>query len=298
MLNSEKLLRLHANSLELAIAPKIGGSIARLDWIGGGKPIPILRGCEDVPAHVLEAGSFPLVPYVNRIRDGRFSFRGRAIRLAPNMTDDPSPLHGQGWLGAWEVVGCSDTRAELRFAHEAGEWPWTYEARQSFLLRPTRLDLVLSCRNLSDEPMPCGLGQHPYFPCDSATKLRTQVSHAWTIDHKVLPVERVEASGRFDLTDRPICARDLDHGFEGWGGKARIAFGNGLSVEMSSDTARFFQVYSPAGGKLFVAEPVTHRNAALNEPEEQWPEAGLKVLEPGEEMALAMRLSVVSPPSG
>jgi aldose 1-epimerase len=63
-------------------------------------------------------------------------------------------------------------------------------------------------------------------------------------------------------------------------------------LEMSSADARFFQLYSPKEGGLFVAEPVTHANAALNEPEERWPELGLRVLEPGEEMSLAMRVDV------
>lgn len=43
---------------------------------------------------------------------------------------------------------------------------------------------------------------------------------------------------------------------------------------------------------MFVAEPVTHANAALNAPEDQWPELGLRVLEPGEEMRLDMRVAV------
>ena len=58
--------------------------------------------------------------------------------------------------------------------------------------------------------------------------------------------------------------------------------------------ARFFQLYSPASGGIFVAEPVTHANAALNAPEEQWDELGLRVLEPGEEMRLDMRLEVTA----
>ena len=41
-------------------------------------------------------------------------------------------------------------------------------------------------------------------------------------------------------------------------------------IEMSSPDARFFQLYSPASGGLFVAEPVTHANAALNAPEAEW----------------------------
>ena len=60
---------------------------------------------------MLDAASFPLVPYVNRIRDGRFTFRGREVRLAPNMAGDPSPLHGQGWLSPWTVEEPDERRA-------------------------------------------------------------------------------------------------------------------------------------------------------------------------------------------
>jgi aldose 1-epimerase len=63
---------------------------------------------------------------------------------------------------------------------------------------------------------------------------------------------------------------------------------------LSSPDADFFQVYSPASGGLFVAEPVTHANAALNEPEERWPELGLRVLGPGETISLTMRLDVLA----
>jgi aldose 1-epimerase len=61
---------------------------------------------------------------------------------------------------------------------------------------------------------------------------------------------------------------------------------------MSSPDARFFQIYSPPAGGLLAAEPVSHANAALNEPEERWPELGLRILEAGESMRLRMSLSV------
>jgi cytochrome c556 len=50
---------------------------------------------------------------------------------------------------------------------------------------------------------------------------------------------------------------------------------------LSSASAGFFQLYSPPEGGIFVAEPVTHANAALNEPESEWPELGMRVLQPG-----------------
>ena len=285
---------LHNENLELALCPSVGGSIARFEWLGGGgKRRPLMRGCHSGSFNVLEAASFPLVPFVNRIRGSRFTFREREVVLQPNMAGDPSALHGQGWRNPWQLLFASETEAEMAFEHEAGEWPWTYEARQHFALDERGFSVRLSCLNASPEPMPCGLGQHPYFHCGPKTVLETEVTHAWEIDKDVLPVARVAATGRFDLRHRRICGQGLDHGFGGWGGEARMQDPDWpADLLMSSPDAQFFQLYSPREGGLFVAEPVSHANAALNAAEDEWPELGLRVLEPGEEMSLTMRIDV------
>ena len=288
-----ELITLSAGPLELVLCPEIGGSIARFGFAVGGRNMSILRGCPSVPTHVLETASFPLVPYVNRIRGGQFVFRGQTVRLAPNMTGDPSPLHGDGWLNPWRVIAASQCEATLEYEHAAGEWPWSYLAQQRFTLDESSLEIVLSCRNLSAEPMPCGLGQHPYFLCSAKTLIRTHVDHVWTIDEQVLPVDRIAAKGRYDLADRAVCGLGLDHGFGGWSGSATISDPDWrLEIKMSSPDAAFFQLYSPESGGLFVAEPVTHANAALNAPEDQWADLGMRILLPDEEMVLSMRLDV------
>ena len=293
-MDEESTVRLSTGRLRLTLSPSIGGAISAFEWSDGGASRPILRKCHSCLEKVLDAASFPLVPYVNRIREGRFTFRGREVSLAPNMAGDPSPLHGQGWLNAWQVDDAGERHAVLSYRHQGGEWPWDYAARQEIALDDGGLTIELSCRNLSDQPMPCGLGQHPYFPCGPQTRLDTEVTHAWTIDEKVLPVDRVAATGRFDLRDRLVCGQDLDNGFAGWGGEARMSDPEWpFELKLSSADARFFQLYSPRDGGIFVAEPVTHANAALNAPEADWPELGMRVLEPGEEMSLTMRLAVV-----
>lgn len=286
---------LSAGRLKLRLNPSIGGSISAFEWSGGGSARPILRECHSRNENVLDASCFPLVPYVNRIRGGCFTFRGRVVRLKPNMPGDPSPLHGQGWQSPWQVENLSDSAVALSYRHAAGEWPWDYEARQDLALDERGLSARLICRNVSTDPMPCGLGFHPYFPCSSRTRLDTHVTAAWTIDEHVLPVAKVPAEGRYDLRDRLVCGQDLDNGFGGWGGSARMSDPDWpYAVEMYSPEANFFQVYSPPSGGIFVAEPVTHANAALNAPEEQWPELGMRVLEPGEQMSLDMRLEVIA----
>jgi len=290
---SETAVSLAAGPLRLQLSPSIGGAISAFEWIESGSARPILRKCNSPLEKVLDASSFPLVPFVNRIRGGTFTFRGREIRLKPNIAGDPSPLHGQGWLNPWQVEEARGDRAVLRYRHDAGEWPWDYEARQEFAIDEAGLSVRLTCRNISREPMPCGLGQHPYFGCGPETRIDTRVTHAWTIDEHVLPVDKVPAEERYNLKDRLVCGQDLDNGFGGWGGEARLSDrGWPYEVRISSPDARFFQLYSPPAGGICVAEPVTHANAALNEPEDKWAEVGMRVLEPGEEMTLKTRVDV------
>lgn len=289
------LLILAAGSLEATLAPVAGGSIARFDLLVGGRRFPVLRGAEGLPTHSVDTGCFPLVPYCNRIKGGSFHYSGREVTLQPNMPPDPSPLHGQGWLTPWRVASSSQTETRLVFEHSPAQWPWRYRAVQVIAIDPAGLSLSLTCTNLSDEPMPCGLGLHPYFPCTSDTRLDAEVQWAWTVDEDVLPVARVPAKGRFQLRDRLICGQDLDNGFEGWAGIARFETpGIPFRTEMTATGAPFFQLYSPLSGGSVAAEPVSHANAALNQPEDRWSELGICVLKPGEATSLLMRLDVVA----
>jgi aldose 1-epimerase len=290
---TQDVLTLSSGILELQLSPSIGGAISQLAWIGDGGRRAILRQSHTPLENVLDASSFPLVPFVNRIRGGCFSFRGRRVQLSPNMKGDPSPLHGQGWTSEWRVESSSGDEAVLAFDHNPDEWPWAYEARQHFRVEANALHLQLTCLNGSSEAMPCGLGYHPYFPCGPQTRIQTEVREVWTVDENVLPVARMPAVGRYSIGDDPVCGRGLDNGYGGWSGRALLTdAGWPFEVELSSPQARFFQLYSPDRGGIFVAEPVTHANAALNEPEQDWEGLGIRILEPGEEVQLQARIAI------
>lgn len=289
----DPLLILRGGALELHLSPSTGGAISSFAWHGQGQRTPILRESHSPLENILDAASFPLVPFVNRIRGGCFEFRGRKVLLSPNMAGDPSPLHGQGWVNPWRTQAASDAEAVLVFDHSPGEWPWGYKARQHVRLVGDSLWLRLTCVNSSDEPMPCGLGIHPYFHCGPQSRIQTAVDEVWTVDEQVLPVERVPPTGRYDISDAPVCGRGLDNGYGGWSGRALFTDPEWpFEIELLSPEARFFQLYSPAEGGIFVAEPVTHANAALNEPQAMWPSLGIQILQPGEEMELEARLTV------
>jgi aldose 1-epimerase len=114
-MSSDGILRLFSGPLVLELLPDLGGSIARFSYVDGEEKVNIFRASDSVPKTILDAASFPLVPFCNRIREGRFSFRGREVTLATNMPGDPSPLHGHGWLSAWEVEKASETTPSSSF---------------------------------------------------------------------------------------------------------------------------------------------------------------------------------------
>lgn len=286
-------VRLSAGDLVLELAPHVGGAIARFGLDRSQGYVPLLRPAPDDLHDALDAGCFPLVPFSNRIRDGRFSFAGRHVELAPNLPGQKHPLHGQGWRNPWAVDHADEMSAELVYRHQAGEWPWAYEARQLFELDADGLSVRLSLTNLAADPMPAGLGLHPYFPCDGQTVLDAGVETVWTVDDEVMPVERQPAAGRYCLRRRHICGQDLDNGYAGWAGEAKIAWPeHGVELDIQSGDAAYFQVYSPAAGGFFVAEPVTHANAALNLAESQWAAAGVRILAPGATISMSARFAV------
>jgi aldose 1-epimerase len=287
------VVQLSAGLLEVVLVPPVGGSIARFDRIEGSRRQHLLRPASLDATDPLAMANFPLIPYANRIRGGAFECDGSTVRLRPNLKGDANPLHGQGWLHPWQVERSQARRARLRFHHQPGEWPWDYEAWQDFTLDETGLSITLGCRNLSLRRMPCGLAQHPYFPCDAETVIDTDVTSAWTADADTLPVDRVEATGKYRLSGRKIASADLDNAFDGWSGKAEICWPDAPArVTLSSPDAARFHIYSPVGQPYFAAEPVQNSICALNAPQTEWAGLGIALLEQGETHEMHMRLHV------
>lgn len=285
-------LILRADGLEAGLKPHAGGALTHFCDLSGKEPVDLLRRGKPGSDDPLDSAGFPLVPFCNRVRDGRFSFSGRQVQLPQNMPGQKHPLHGQGWRSPWRVLEAGESFAQIEFKHEALDWPWTYHSRMTAMIRNRGLDIVLTCKNLSEEAMPCGLGLHPYYPCDGETVLDTRVTEVWTVDDEIMPVGREPATGRYDLANRRVCGQDLDNGYEGWSGEAVFRWpGRGRGLRLTSEAPRF-QLYSPKEGGLIAAEPVTNANAALNRPEAEWEELGLWLLQPGERAELTARFEV------
>lgn len=257
-----------------------GGAVAALTRAGEDVLRPTPAGATDI----LDFACFPLVPYANRIAQGRFVFDGREVRLPVLPRFAPHALHGEGWLGVWTVLEQALDHLVLSFG--ADGWPWRYEARQTFSLSDDGLRIDLSLTNRDTTPMPAGIGLHPYFPRKTDSRLDAPATGVWT-GEDIVPDRLAPSDEVADWTDRPVAdAPFVDNAYEGWTGEARLSDAAGTTTVRAS--ADRLHVYVPTGEAFLCVEPVSHRPDVFNQatPGEQ----GFTVLQPGETLSLWMTI--------
>lgn len=234
----------------------------------------------------MDFACFPLVPYANRIAQGRFSFEGREVSLPVLPKFAPHALHGEGWLKPWHVIEHRRSSLMLGLGGGGEAWPWRYEARQKIELSDSGASIALSLTNRDDERMPAGLGLHPYFPCQSDGRLEAAVEGVWIGDSivpdRLAPLRHASWEGS-KLVEMPF----VDHCYEGWSGFASVSDRGGTTI--LSSAAKRLHVYVPPRQGYFCLEPVTHRPDVFNQaaPGEQ----GFTVLAPGETLSLEMTIA-------
>lgn len=277
-------LTLAAGAWRAALRPALGGSFSGV-WYNGK---PVFRAAPDGSNDPLDMACFPLVPYANRIANGRFAFEGEAHQLPLNFGDHPHSLHGLGWQRAWEVDEADSASALLVHTHDGGAgWPWRYRAEQRVTLGEGGLTVALNLRNDDIRAMPAGLGLHPYFPRDAATRLRARAEMAWLAGPTLLPETAAPADhfGDWATGDGLSKPALVDHAHDGWDGEAVIAQPDG-EIRIAAAGARAFHLYIPPGEDYFCIEPVTHLPDALNRPD-----FVMDVLPPGGTLRLVMTIS-------
>lgn len=237
--------------------------------------------------------SWPLVPYSNRIRSGRFPWRGRVIELEKDELSGPHAIHGHGWRRPWTAHDVSPSACTLRQSHAAdGFWPFDYEARQSFALTREGFTLWMSITNTGKEPMPAGLGHHPYFHRPADVRLRVTTREYWEADAEIIPLRRLPVPPTLDFSaGRAVNEVKTDHVFIGWKRPCTIEWPSaGLALDI--DAAALYDrlvIFVPPGQPFFAIEPVSHDTDAVNRPED---DTGLRTLAPGESLQGEMRFTV------
>ena len=284
-------IHLQDKGFRCEIAPALGASLAGL-WLND---IPVLRSTPAVELLASrQAGSYPLAPYSNRIGQATLHWAGKQHALTPNNLPEPHTMHGVAWQRAWTVLKAEPQHASMRYRHESdAAWPFAFEVEQTFDLHGDTLSMALIVTNLDSEPMPAGLGWHPYFVKRSGCHIAFEAQGRWEMGADKLPTHRLPSSGL-----ATACANlDIDHCFDGWAGSVRLQ-DDLLNTSISANLQHLVVFTNQTRG--FVAiEPVSHVNNAAEILHTKGPQAnylGLRTLACGQSMAVQMRIAVALKP--
>ncbi len=288
-------LLLRSGDLELELWPSVGGSVAGFAWQRAGRRVELMRRAtaRALPENdSREMASFPLFPFSNRVKDGRFTFAGREVELVRNTPPD-HPIHGHVWQRPSRVVAQGQDSAELSCSYPGGDFPWAYTARQLFRLTPEALEVELELTNDSDSAMPCGFGMHPYYDRTERVRLTAVAPVRWVGSQYLLPEwsEPVPEAWNFSSPRELSPLAEMDGCFGQFAGTARLEWPEkGVALEIEADPVfGVMIVYVPAGQSFFCLETVSNVNDAFNLESKGVAGNGTIVLEPGQSVRGRMR---------
>jgi aldose 1-epimerase len=232
-----------------------------------------------------------LVPWPNRIRNGRYTFEGTSYQLPLTEPAARNAIHGLGRWVRWAKVRHEADRITLRFdIVPQNGYPFPVRVETTYALHPENgLTVTLAARNLGSARAPFGAGSHPYFATHghplADTTLQLPAAEHLVADDKGLPVgvRGVAGSSHDFRRGRRLRALRLDDTYTGLAtrdgrGFAEVRTRGGGARLWFDETYRFLQVFTEdaltPGRPALAIEPMTCAPDAFNSG------AGLIVLEP------------------
>ncbi|HVL07309.1 MAG TPA: aldose 1-epimerase family protein [Acidimicrobiales bacterium] len=233
-----------------------------------------------------------LIPWPNRIADGRYSFAGADLQLALTEPGRHNASHGLVRWANWAATAQEDHRLVMELVlHPQPGYPFTLELAVEYRLGAGGLSVATTATNGGDRPCPYGAGAHPYITVGTdlvdAAVLLLPAETRLDADDRGIPTGAVAVEGTpFDFREaRPIGARAVDHAYTDLtGNEALLAAPDGKRrVTLWWDASyRWVMVFT--GDTL---APSRRRRGLAIEPMTCAPNAfvtgdGLRVLEPEE----------------
>ncbi len=161
--DAESILTLQSGDVTVTVHPADGARIGQITVAD--QPLLIdIPGADERTATWW--GSFPMVPWVGRIAQGRFAFDGVEHHLTINHHDgdDGRPerahaIHGLGFEHAWDVVAVDATACTTRYVLD---WTFGGVVTQTLALFHDRVVSTLQVE-ATVGAFPAEIGWHPWF---------------------------------------------------------------------------------------------------------------------------------------
>ena len=224
----------------------------------------------------------PLMPWPNRLRDGRYAFAGAELRVAITEPETSTALHGLTLSSRWRASRTSAHGITLSHQLRGREgYPFALDLAVGYELDSAGVVVTLRATNAGPGRAPFGAGLHPYLRLDGDVTLQVPARSRVPIDDRLLPTGPPTPLSGTELDFRharrlgdqrlDTCFGDLDRGAAGVA-SLTLAGPRRLVVWMD-DAFHFVQVFTADGA--IAVEPMTCAPDAFNTG------AGLLVLEPG-----------------
>jgi aldose 1-epimerase len=109
-----------------------------------------------------------LVPWPNRIDEGRYAFDGETQQLAITEPETGSAIHGLAAWANWGAVEHGGARVVMEHVvHPQKGYPFTVRVTVAYELDDDGLTVTTRAENAGDRACPFGAGHHPYIAAPS-----------------------------------------------------------------------------------------------------------------------------------
>ncbi len=113
-----------------------------------------------------------LFPFANRIKDGAYTFDGKAFQFETNQKEENNALHGLVYNKTFQIIDQETSHDSASILLEYNEtelsigFPYTYTIQLKYTFTSNDLNLKVSVKNTDSKAFPFTLGWHPYFLSD------------------------------------------------------------------------------------------------------------------------------------
>lgn len=283
-----EVITLSHGSNAITFVPQYGGHLLRLDMEVAGHPTNILDSYS-TPEALAEQDFYKssfLLPFPNRLNQGRFTHAGQSYQFPINDHSTGNALHGFKAFYDMELAAITDlplggVQAELTSHYDGSDaaYPFPFTLTVHYrLLGHNQFECAVFITNDHHSAIPLGFGWHPYFtlgtPAVDDLQLQLPLAHRVEIDQRMLPNGDTTPIEGFH-TPQSLAGQHFDNAFAlpieadapAWIDIHLIAPTLGTRLTFWQETTAFpyFQLFIPPRRQSIAIEPMTCNIDALNQ---------------------------------
>jgi aldose 1-epimerase len=220
-----------------------------------------------------------LIPWPNRIRDGRYVFNGVTQQLALSEPDRRNAIHGLAGYVPWVLIDKQPDAVtnRVRIYPQHG-WPSTLEATITHRIGEDGLTVTVEATNIGAADLPFGYGAHPYLTVGESrvdkVAITVPAASYLEVDDRLLPVKISPVDGTvYDLRNGPLLgSTNLDTAMTGlardaegrW--RVRLVLDDRYAELWGDEAIQWVQVFTggPSRDWSIAVEPMTCGPDAFN----------------------------------